>query len=128
MLGNKAHKTSWNYTFLGNTPNRFGELISVKQARKTPDDYTKILFWEYCSDFVRNMFGFLHSFRRISGAVSLLDLHNRESSWRRFKTRAGRLLGEQKRETHRDSLKPSSDYMRCRKRRVINYTKISQGN
>ena len=44
VLGNKAHKTSWNYAFLGYTPNHFGELISVKQARKTPDDYTKIIF------------------------------------------------------------------------------------
>ena len=38
----------------------------------------------------------------ISGAKSLLDLHNRESSWRRLKNaRAGRLPGEQKRNAQR---------------------------
>ena len=35
---------------------------------------------------------------------------------------------ESKKETHGDSLKPLGDYMCCRKRRAINYTKTSQGN
>ena len=38
MLGNKSHETSWNYTFLGYSPNFFfgglgGGLISVKKAK-----------------------------------------------------------------------------------------------
>ena len=44
-LGKKPHEisASWNCTFLGYTSNIFGEVISVRMARKTRDDYT-ILF------------------------------------------------------------------------------------
>ena len=73
------------------------------------------------------MFGFLHGFWRISGARSLLNLHNRESTWRRFKKVLAACL-ENKRETHGDSLKLSSDYRCCRKRRAINCAKTSQRN
>ena len=45
VLGNKAPETSpsESYTFLGYTPNSLGELISVKIAGKTPDNYTQII-------------------------------------------------------------------------------------
>ena len=64
----------------------FGELISVKKHEKhqmiTQNTFGNIAMtlWK--------MFGFLHGFRRISGAKSHLNLLNPcvESSWRRFET------------------------------------------
>ena len=44
VLGNKAHETSWNYTFLGCTPNMFGGTNFSQRATKTPDDCTQILW------------------------------------------------------------------------------------
>ena len=68
VMGNKAHETSWNSTFLGYTPNYFwGNWFQSKGTQNTRWLH-KYSFWEYCNDFVKNVFGYLHSFRRMSWA------------------------------------------------------------
>ena len=66
VLGNKALETSWNYTFLGYTSSILGVLISVKRHAKylmITQSTLGISQW-----LCEQLFGFLHGFRRISGA------------------------------------------------------------
>ena len=123
-LGNKAHETSWNDTFLGYTPNIWGDQSQSKRYAK--HEMITHMFGEYCNDFVKNMFGFSNGFRRISGPKSLLNLHSLWSMCGKFMVPFLNMLAaclESKRETQGDSLTCA-----VKMRRVINCTKRSQGN
>ena len=110
----------------------FGELRSIISKRLAKHQMTtQNKFWEYCNDFVKTCLFFASFLAHIWGKeptkpTNLWSMCG-EFMAPPFLSMMAACL-ESERETHGDSLKPSSDCMCCKMHRVINYTKKSQGN